>query len=48
MENLESFIYSNLCTLIKPNNFGLLKFFQKCTIWEIDCLAKNSKSGKNG
>jgi hypothetical protein len=48
MEKLEKFIYSTFCILIKPNKFGLVKFFQKCTVWEIASLAKNSKSGKRG
>jgi hypothetical protein len=46
MENLEKKNYSPFCTPNKPYNFGLVKFFQKCTIWEIASLAKNSKFGK--
>jgi hypothetical protein len=37
-----------ICILIKPNNLGLEIFFQKCIVWEIANLAKNSKSGKRG
>jgi hypothetical protein len=37
----QHFVYSS-----RPDNFGLVKFFQKCTVWEIASLAKNSKSGK--
>jgi hypothetical protein len=46
MTNMEKFIYSTVCILINLDNIGLVKFFQKCAIWEITCLAKNSKSGK--
>jgi hypothetical protein len=39
-------IYSTFCILIKSEKFGLLKFSQKCTVWKIASLAKNSKSEK--
>jgi hypothetical protein len=51
MENIEKLVYSTFCILIEENNFGLVNFFQKCTIWEITSLAKNSsmeKGVKNG
>jgi hypothetical protein len=46
MEKWKKFIYSTFCILIKPKNFGLVKFFQKCTVWEIASLAKNSSLEK--
>jgi hypothetical protein len=46
MENMETFIYSKFCILIKPKQIGLVKFFQKCAVWVKAILAKNSKSGK--
>jgi hypothetical protein len=47
MENMEKIYLLNiLYILIKPDNFGLVKFFQKCTVWEIASLAKNSSLEK--
>jgi hypothetical protein len=46
MENMEKIIYSTFCILIKPRKFGLVIFFQKCVVWDIVSLAKNSKYGK--
>jgi hypothetical protein len=43
---LENFIYSTFYLLINPDNFSLVKFFQKCLVWEIASFAKNSKSGE--
>jgi hypothetical protein len=44
MENMEKLIYLTFCILINLDNFGLVKFFLKCVVWEITSLAKNSKS----
>jgi hypothetical protein len=40
------FYYSKFFIFINPKNFGVLNFFQMCTVWEIPCLAKNFKYGK--
>jgi hypothetical protein len=41
-------IWPRVSVLIKLDNVSLVKFFQKCTNWEITSLSKNSKSGKRG
>jgi hypothetical protein len=43
---VENFIYLAFYILINIGKFYLLKFFHKCTLWEIASFAKISKSKK--
>jgi len=43
---MEKIIYSTFHILIKIDNFGLVNFFEKCSVWEIASVTKNSKSRK--
>jgi hypothetical protein len=47
-QNWIFFIYSTFYILIKTNNFRFVKFFHKCTDYEITSFAKYSKSRKRG
>lgn len=40
---LKKIIYSTFYLLMNPNKFSLVKFFQKCSVWEIANFTKNSK-----
>jgi hypothetical protein len=44
MKKLEKFIYSTFYSLINPDNFGVVKFFQKYIFWEIASLTKNCQN----
>jgi hypothetical protein len=46
MTSMENIIFSTFFILIQPENFGLVKFYQKCVVQEIASLAKKFKSGK--
>jgi hypothetical protein len=45
MEKLGNFTSSKFCIVINIDKFILLKFFQKCTVWEITSLAKKFGKG---
>jgi hypothetical protein len=44
----KKFIYSHFVYSSSQTKLVLVKFFHKCTVWEIASLAKNSKFGKKG